>query len=214
VWLPALLVGSLTVAYLILDPSRIPKGLSVRGGDLADTVMALLSQAQFFLLEAGIIGVAILAIRGSAEIIIALAVLALLPLAHLGAANDLVMRASIPSLAVLTIGACLAFSRDCRGASALRMKAALACLLAIGAVTPVQEFARAAILPSWPINSQVTLIGTNCGLYPAHYVARLGGQIIDRFLKPPHALPVGSTDKRACDNPALDMMWQRGLLSD
>ena len=214
VWLPALVVGSMTVAYLILDPSRIPKGLSVGGGDFAHTVMALVIQAQFFLLEAGIIGFAILAIRRSAEIFIALAVLALLPLAHLGPANDLVMRASIPSLAVLTIGACLAFSRECVEANALRKKVVLAFLLAIGAVTPVQEFARAAILPSWPVNLQATLIGTNCGAYPAQYVARLGGQITDHFLKTPHALPVGSTGKLACANPATDLMSQGGLLPD
>ena len=54
----------------------------------------------------------------------------LLPFARLGPANDLVMRASIPSLTVLAIGACLALLEKTAGAALWRKKAVLVGLLA------------------------------------------------------------------------------------
>jgi len=203
VWAPALVVGLAVAAYLTLDAGRIPKGWTVgrSGTGLADIATDLLHQAQFFLLEAGFIGSAILAIRRSSQVVLALVILALLPLASFGPANDLVMRASIPSLAVLAIGACLALSRDAQTAGTRGKKAVLGCLLAVGAVTPVQEFARAAVLHSWPINLHATLIGTACGRYPAHYVARLGGHTIEHLLRSPRALPRGPERSEACENP-------------
>ncbi len=215
VWLPALLVGVVTASYLILDPGRIPRGMSVGNGGAVDLMFTLLRQAQFFLLEAGFIGFAILAIHRSSEIVIALAILALLPLAQLGPGNDIVMRASIPSLAVLAIAACLALIREWPGEKVRRNKILLGCLLAIGAVTPIQEFARAAVLPAWPINTQATLLGVNCGGYAPHYVAGLGNQTITHLMKTPHRLTVEPVlDRRSCVNPAIDLMWRGGLLND
>jgi hypothetical protein len=207
IWLPALLVGLVLAAYFILDPSRIPKGLSV-GGPGDGAVLDLLRQAQFFLLEAGFIGAAILVLRRSGQVVLALAVLALLPLAYFGPGNDLVMRASIPSLAVLTIGACLALLDGADPNQSWRRKGPLCFLLAIGAVTPVAEFARAVMLPAWPINMQATLIGATCGGFPAHYVARLTGQAITRLLRQPQRLALGPQGPAACDNPAFDLMWR------
>lgn len=215
VWLPALLVGGVTAAYLIMDPGRIPRGMSVGHGDAVDLTFGLLRQAQFFLLEAGFIGFAILAMHRSAEVVISLVVLALLPLAYLGPGNDIVMRASIPSLAVLAIGACLALTGEWPGEKARRNRILLGCLLAIGAITPLQEFARAAILPAWPIDTQATLIGVNCGGYPPHYVAGLGRQIISHLMRAPHRLTVEPVlSRRSCENPAIDLMWRGGLLND
>jgi hypothetical protein len=206
VWAPALVVGIVVALYLTLDPSGIRKGMSVSAHD--DTTMDLLQQAQFFLLEAGFIGAAILAIRRSAEIALALVILALLPLAYFGPSNDLVMRASIPSLAVLTIGACLALFEKSADKHGLRKKAVLVGLLLVGAVTPFEEFARAAVLPAWPINMRATLIGADCGRYAPHYVARVGDQVIGRVLRAPHRLALGSLGATACDNPAFDLMWR------
>jgi hypothetical protein len=207
VWAPALIVGIVVAGYLVLDEGRVSKGLAVgRGGEAA--VMELLQQAQFFLLEAGFIGAAILVLRRSAQVAVALVVLAALPLAYLGPGNDLVMRASIPSLAVLAIGACLALVDESEVKYRMRKKAALCALLAIGAVTPAAEFARAVILPAWPINLQATLIGADCGRFAAHYVARLSGQAIGRLLRPPHRLALGPMGPTSCDNPGLDLMWQ------
>jgi len=214
VWAPALGVGLAVAAYLTLDAGRIPKSwtLGRSGLGAAGIAMDLLHQAEFFLLEAGLIGFAILAIRRSSQVVLALVILALLPLLSFGASNDLVMRASIPSLSVLAIGACLTLSRDALNPGARCKKALLVCLLAIGAVTPLQEFARAAVLPAWPINLQATLIEAACGRYPEHYVARLEEQSVLHILRPPHALPHGPGSGPACENPAHTLMRQRGLL--
>jgi hypothetical protein len=213
VWLPALLVGAVVCAYLILDPGGIPKGFAVSGSGVAASVMDLLRQAQFFLLEAGFIGFAVLLIRPSAEVVVALGVLALLPLAYLGPGNDLVMRGSIPSIAVLAVAACLALSTEGPDPRLGNKKVLLLCLLAIGAVTPVQEFARAVVLNAWPMNLQATMIDTNCGSYPPHYVARLSGQAIQYLLRAPHRLAAGPRNTHGCAiNPAMHLMLRRGLL--
>jgi len=207
VWTPALIVGLGVAAYLGLDSSRIPKGLALAHDSAAEVMMDLIKQAQFFLLEAGLIGLAILAMRWSGEIALALLILALLPFVYLGPGNDLVMRASIPSLAVLTIGACLALAERSVGAGMLRKKAVLGGLLAVGAVTPMAEFARAAMLPVWPINMRASLIGANCGAFAPHYVARLGDEPIAHFLRHPTSFPLGSQGPDECDNPAFDETW-------
>jgi hypothetical protein len=207
VWAPALAVGLVVGAYLELDPGHIPKGLSLEIRSVGAMALALLPHAQFFLLEAGIIGFAILMIRRTSEVIIALLILALLPFAYFGPANDLVMRASIPSLAVLAIGASLALVDRTTDRHSLRKNVFLGGLLAVGAATPVAEFARAVILPTWPINMRATLIGANCGKYPPHYVARLGAEAISRLLQHPHPIELGPQGREACDNPALDLMW-------
>jgi hypothetical protein len=229
VWAPALVVGVVVGAYLTLDAGRIPRSWTVgrSGSGAADIARDLLLQAEFFLLEAGFIGVAILAIRRSSQVALALGVLALLPLVSFGAANDFVMRVSIPSLAVLAIGASLALCGDGSRAGglptgavrdgppqdrAVGKKVLLGCLLAVGAVTPFQEFARAAALPSWPINLEATLIGAACGLYPAHYVARLRGRAVEHILQKVHPLPLGLKQGQACKNPAVGLMKERGLL--
>jgi hypothetical protein len=202
VWAPAMVVGLVVAAYLALDLGRIPKGLALRNGAGGEITMDLFRQAQFFLLEAGIIGIAILVIRRSNDVMLALLILAVLPFAYLGPGNDFVMRASIPSLAVLTIGACLALIEKNADKRVLRKKALLGGLLVVGAVTPVAEFARATMVPAWPINTRATLIGANCGKFAPHYVARLGGEAIDRLLRQPNRLPLGPQGPESCDNPA------------
>ncbi len=208
VWLPALVVGVALVTFLALDPGRIPKGFALAKDSPGGAVMSLLRQAQFFLLEAGILGIAILAIRRRSEVVVALVVLAVLPFAYLGGGNDLVMRASIPSLAVLTIAAGLALVADATEPHATRKKIILAGLLAVGAVTPIEELARAVILPVWPINTRATLIGASCGAYAPHYVARLSSAAIAPLLRPPNQLSLGPLDRAACFNPAIELMWR------
>jgi hypothetical protein len=211
-WGPAFVVGLVVAAYLVLDPGGIPKGISVNTGSAAHVTNELLSLVQFFLLEAGILGLAILAILPSSQVVLAMVILALLPLVYFGPGNDLVMRASIPSLAVLAIGACLALCQDPLAGGTLKKKWLLACLLIVGAVTPVQEFARSIVLRAWPINIKATLIGADCGKFAPHYVARLSGEIIGRVLRAPHRIPLGPRDSDTCDNPAVDLMHERRLL--
>ncbi len=202
-WVPACIVGIVVAGYLVLDAGRVPKGVAVAGSAEA-AALDLLQQAQFFLLEAGFIGAAILWMRRSPEVSIALAVLAVLPFVYLGGGNDFVMRASIPSLTVLVISACLVCFDGAPADRSLRKTLVLGVLLTIGAMTPVAEFARAVMLPAWPINMQATLTGANCGGYSPTYVARLSGQWVGRLLRKPRPLTGGAL---ACDNPGLDLMW-------
>jgi hypothetical protein len=208
VWAPATAIGLVISAYLVLDPGRLPKGVAVGRQD--DLLMDLLQQAQFFLLEAGIIGAAILVLHRSSQVALALAILALLPLVYLGPANDLVMRASIPSLALLTIASCLALIEPAADKKRFRYKAVLAGLLVIGAVTPVEEIARALLLPAWPVNMTATLIGADCGHFSPHYVARLGDEEIGHLMRPTHRIPLGPQGPASCGNPAFELMWSWG----
>lgn len=208
-WLPAAIVGGVVAAYLTLDSSRIPRGWIVGAGGAGTALSDLAIQAEFFVLEAGLVGAALLALRPSRAVVLALVLLALLPLVRFGAANDLVMRASIPSLAVLAITACRALAEPASTAALRVKKALLGAVLALGAVTPFQEFARAAVLPRWPVNTEATLIGADCGRYPAHYVARLDAPPIARLLRPAHPLIPGPFGPSACENPAFEIQRKR-----
>lgn len=207
-WAPALIVGLVVAAYLTLDAGRIPRGWTFGRDGFGAAALAedVWKQALFFLLEAGLIGGAILLIRRSATVALALGILALLPVVHFGAANDFVMRASIPSLAVLAIGAGIALTAQSE--SRIR-KAVLVLFLAVGAITPVQEFARAAVLERWPIDLDSTLVAAACGQFPPHYVARLHGQAVARLLRPPAVLAAASGASSACINPALRIVARR-----
>jgi hypothetical protein len=211
VWAPALAVGLVVAAYLVLDAGAIPKGFIV-GGQHRDVVADIAQQAQFFLLEAGLIGFAILALRRSRVVALALVILAILPVVHFGPGNDLVMRGSIPSLAVLAIASCLVLLGSGGEPRARLKKAVLGLLLLVGAVTPVEEIARALLLPAWPIDMRATLLDANCGSLPAHYVARLGDGMIARLLRAPHRLAAAGLGRAGCTNPAWRIMAERGLL--
>jgi hypothetical protein len=213
IWAPALAVGFVVAAYLTLDAGQVPRGWTIgrHGFGAAAVARDLWRHAEFYLLEAGLIGAAIIAIRASRRVVLALAILALLPLVSFGAANDFVMRVSIPSLAVLAIAAWRALAEAAPNPTARIKRAALAGLLVLGAVTPLQEFARAAVLTPWPINLEATLVGAACGSYPPHYLAHLHGQWLTRVLRPPQALPLGSLDGASCANPALRIEKSRGL---
>jgi hypothetical protein len=211
VWAPALPVGLVVAAYLTLDAGAIHRSLEIGASGLAfdDLAMDFLRLAQFFLLEAGILGIAILAIRRSSQTVLALIVLALLPMVNFGPGNDLVMRSSIPALTVLAIAASLALFGDAPSNATRKKKIMLGCLLAIGAVTPFTEFARAVELHAWPINLQATVIGAACGKYPPHYIAHLSGEAVTEILKEPHRLALGSLGPAACDNPSLGLYMKQ-----
>lgn len=210
IWLPALFVGLAISAYLVLSVGSVQQGSSIDALSPGDVAMSILRQAQFFILEAGLIGLAVALIRRSSDLMIALVVLALLPALHFGPANDLVMRASIPALTVVAISAFLALLDQRLQPKIFRKKAFLAGLLLVGAMTPIAEISRAIVLPAWPINLKATLIGVDCGGFAPHYVAEIGGQIVTQILRPPNRLALGPLGAESCDNPALELMWVAG----
>jgi hypothetical protein len=209
IWLPALVVGLAISAYLTMSVGSVPKGSSIASFTSGDVVMSILRQAQFFILEAGLIGLAILLIQPSSKLLIALVVLAVLPAFYFGPGNDLVMRASIPALTVVAISAFLALLDRTPQPRLLRKKAFLAALLIVGAVTPIAEISRAIIFPVWPINFQATLIGADCGGFAPHYVANLGGQAIVHLLRRPSRVALGPLGPESCDNPAFEIVSRR-----
>jgi hypothetical protein len=192
-----------------MSVGSVPKGSSIAGLTSDDVAMSILRQAQFFILEAGLIGLAIALIRRSSEMMIALGVLAGLPAVYFGPGNDLVMRASIPALTVLAIGAFLALLDKTPQPKILQKKAFLTGLLLVGAMTPIAEISRAIIFPVWPINFQATLIGADCGGFAPHYVADLEGQAITHLLRQPSRLALGPLGPESCSNPASQMVWRR-----
>lgn len=208
-WLPALVVGVAVSAYLTMAAGAVPKGSSLSDWASDDAIMSLLRQLQFFVWEAGLIGLAVALIRPSIELFIALAVLAVLPAVYLGPNNDLVMRASIPALTVLAISAFKALLDATPQPKVVRKKAFLAVLLLVGAMTPISEISRAIIFPVWPVNYTATLIGANCGGFPPHYVAELGGQHITQVLRPPSRLALGPLGRESCNNPASEITYRR-----
>jgi hypothetical protein len=198
VWAPALLVGFAVCAYLTLAAGSVPKGSTLAAS--GDAIMSVLRQLQFFILEAGLLGWAIILIRPSAEITIALCFLAVLPAVYLGPGNDLVMRASIPGITVLAISAA---SNLLNEKAKLKKKAFLSGLLMVGAMTPIAEIARAVLYPAWPINLSTTLVGANCGGFPPHYVALLNHQWATHLLRPVHDVPLGIPDSKSCGDTAF-----------
>jgi hypothetical protein len=208
-WLPALMVGVAVCAYLTMATGTVPKGSSVAGWASDDAMMSLLRQLQFFVWEAGLIGLAVALIRPSIELFMAMAVLAVLPAVYLGPNNDLVMRASIPALTVLAISAFKALLDERPQPKVLRKKVFLAVLLLVGAMTPISEISRAMIFPVWPINYTATLIGANCGGFPPHYVAELGGENVMHVLRQPSRLALGPSGRESCNNPAREITYRR-----
>ena len=97
----------------------------------------------------------------------------ILPIFDFGVSNDLVMRASIPALAVMWITLIRHYVlAPVHGAARYRWLFGL--LLVVGAATPLQEFARSLMLPRWDANMEHNL--------PNAFLVENNGQ--DAF--PPH----------------------------
>lgn len=189
----ALLVAIPVVSYVALDVGGIHKSVAPL------TPVSLVRVLQLFFLEAGLVGLIAYALRPSASSCLALLVLLVLPIVSLGPANDLVMRASIPSLTVLAVTVCLALTATAATARAKRLRHMLLVLLCVGAVTPIQEIARSFVEPRWPAHTEVSLVGAMCGRYWHHYNAKLDESPGRYLLKAPHALPVGKITSETCE---------------
>ena len=134
----ALVLALPALAYLAADAQQVPSGLrSVRPLSLA--AFLLLEVAPFLWIACRLAGTRRF---GADTVIVAAAMLAILPFFHVGDGADLVMRASIAPRAVLA-GATIAglIQTDWRTHRATVAIAAL--LLSLGAVTGAAELARA-----------------------------------------------------------------------
>ena len=184
VLLPALLLLALQVRYLGLGFEVLEA--STPAQVVFEPARAALKYLRFVLLEFGVLalGLAFLARHSRGLLAVAAAVLTVLPLISFGPSNDVVMRASIPSLALLAI-LCVCALQEADSDSGRRMPRLLVIVaLAVGAVTPAYEFWRALARPRWAPAIDRTLPEAARGL-PAHYVGRLDRWDLKAIMRTP-----------------------------
>ncbi|MGW8394655.1 hypothetical protein [Pseudoduganella sp. HUAS MS19] len=139
----------------------------------------------FSVLEWGLLAWAVLArSERSPLLMLALLELLLLPFLHFGPANDLVMRASIPALAILMVATIEAWQTTL---PPLR-RAAIAALLVLGSVTPLLELQRAFQSGPRYVHEQANFIDVS-GAGVWHYLSPLTRPDIKGMFKPAQPVP-------------------------
>jgi len=190
----ALLITGITCAlifpYLLLSAQVMPFDSALAAFPQAGPWRHAVRYVEFVLLEFLILGVLLLLhFRREPMLITALVVLLLLPLVHFGPYNDLVMRTSIPALAVLALrlgdwfgplwtggadapeAALKAVSKDAPGQGGEDPRASLAMLVfAVGVFTPLLELSRPFVFPVWDFDLNSNVIRATGGVAP-HYLA-------------------------------------------
>jgi hypothetical protein len=184
--LPFLALGALVARYITLDAQTIASGWSI--AVFPNAGMFWFYYGTFCLLEFGIIA-ALLAWLRAFDLVVAVAVLVLvaLPFYRFGGGNDMVMRSSIPSLAVLAL-ACV---RPLAASDRPLARRLLAVVLAIGALGAAQEPARALLTPRWALTgntlAQVSFEQHAFGLreLPPNYVGHLNQPGLQALMRTP-----------------------------
>jgi hypothetical protein len=199
-WVGAFLVALPVVGYITLDSGGVPKGI------IPLTPLSLAHLLEFYLLEVGVVGILAFSLRPCTPVGIALIVLFILPFMRLGVANDFVMRASIPSLAVLAIAVGILLTNTVVSAREKLSRYAIIFLLVIGAVTPIAEISRSLIQPRWEPRSAVNLVGAMCGGYWHHYIAKLDYSTMRYLLRAPHVLSSGPKSPEFCGEAAPGLL--------
>ncbi len=181
---PAALLLALQARYLGLGfevlAASVPSEVTFSAGK------STAKYGRFMLLEFALLGFALFALLRHSRGLwaIALLTLAALPFVNFGPANDVVMRASIPSLALLAI-LCVRAIDETQASTADRIPRALViAMLTIGATTPAYEFWRALSRPPWPPSNERTLPEAALGLAP-HYFGRLDREDVKAVLRNP-----------------------------
>ncbi len=178
--------------YMKADAAQVPHGLLPLG--------LLLVVLQFLVLEIPHVFVVREAWRDldgriKGLVLVAIVMLVGLPLMRLGAANDLVMRASIPALTILAF----AFAQALLTAWPRRRGLCVVAfaIIVVGAVTPAMEVARALVVPRFAI-SDCGFVSAWKTLLPeaevSNYLARAGA--MPGWLVPP--TPAMTEHARAC----------------
>lgn len=138
--------------------------------------------AIFLLVEIALIVFLVLRESRSPEVILATVLLILIPFYSFGPGNDFAMRSSIPALMVLTIALADLLPRLLSRGQPELVRLLAGAVLALGAVTPMTEFARAILMPSWPPDQGRSLPESTRG---AHYLLPIDGELRTPFLSQP-----------------------------
>lgn len=186
--LPWLAVAIVMAAYITMDGQRIPGGWAFLQFEGLGEFFS--SYGLFIALEFGLfIPLLIACGRTDTPLIVAVAVLLLLPFYDFGGANDLVMRASIPALLVVALAVARALMVPGKGL----LRLALLCLCLLGAVGAAQEPLRAVLLPRWQPEALDLreVSAANRWALPPHYAGRLNHPALVRMMRHPADVPPG-----------------------
>jgi hypothetical protein len=166
--------------YLVAGGDKIPVGLISDIPFVGDDWVRRYFEFIFF----EFLGLAALLVKKAPAdplIWVASAVLLTLPFFRFGPYNDLVMRGSIPALALLAIYLGRWLSTPYRFAADQGSRVLAGALLIVGAVTPFMEFARVFIVPPWAMNTRASLIDITRG---PHYLTPVDQPWLNTFLAP------------------------------
>lgn len=179
------LPGTLTASYLLLGmfgPPSEPNALTTTAAALQQPA-GVGNTLLFILLEVAVF-CALLFHRDRSPLALGvIAVLLLLPWTRFGPNNDLLMRASIPALAILWLllaDRLTADAADCRLSSAGRKLLLL--LFVLGAITPLLEMHRALGGRYWPADVRLTAPQA-LGGFPPHYFVKRDGHWLHGLLR-------------------------------
>jgi hypothetical protein len=186
---PAVLACMAMLGYLFgrlysLDLSELPLEANLPAPTQALGFFA--RYVEFTLFEFALLGMALVVLirPGAPAFWLALAVLAALPLARFGPSNDLMLRSSIPALAVLLIFVLHAVQAVPARQALAPQALLLWTILGIGAFTPAMEFWRAAALPAWQPSHQVSIVDIARGGAIPNYFGKLDRADLKALLRP------------------------------
>lgn len=187
-WPAALLTFGVGALYLTLDMRRIAGGAAL-DAEMPNFWMHMMDYAVFVVFEFGAMAFVLWRLRPGPALLMAIAILLLLPLRRFGPGNDLVMRASIPALLTLCVAVLETIEQ---GVERRRWgdAAILALVLGVGAITPMHEILRAALLERWLPDLEHSLPEVQGGRAPAHYAGRLDRPALSALLNVPDPVPV------------------------
>ncbi len=184
-----ILVMALMGRLLTLNIDEIPATSSLQQAGTAKGFV--LSYLVFALLEFGALSLAMsLRLRHSCGILwISVATLGLLPLLVFGPNNDLMLRASAPSLVMLLILTLTIFQPANTPPAQGTKPWLIVAMLSIGAFTPIHEFGRAVMVRRWLPNYDHTLVDQQHGVLPPHYIGRFDRVDLQWILRDPAIIP-------------------------
>ena len=169
-WVPAGILMLATAPYLLMGINAIPASTTAQT-NLLSLNQFLVLYILFMTYEFLFLYILVFHKENLRLLIVTGVTLVSLPLFNFGPANDLVMRASIPALMMLCILTMRALRQYPRYSLSKRMLLGL--VLALGAVTPIQEIIRAIHKDPWSPRLDASLYEAAEHALPPHYAAPL-----------------------------------------
>jgi hypothetical protein len=184
--LPFLALAALVSRYITLDTQAIARGWAINM--FPNAQMFWTYYGAFCMLEFGVLALLLAWLRAiDVRVMVGVLILVALPFCSFGGGNDLVMRASIPALAVLALAAVRPLAASDRPLA----RFLLGLVLTIGALGAAQEPVRALLTPRWALTgktlAQVSFEQHAFGLtqLPTNYVGHLNQPGLQALMRQP-----------------------------